>query len=68
MSKLVEEFEKIRYYDDSLTDTENAKRREKRKELLKKMSEEEFKAVIQNTGNIQAKIAYTAERKQSSTK
>lgn len=64
MSKLIEEFEKIRYLDDNLTDAENEKRRERKKQLLKEMSDEEFKEVIKNTGSPQAKIAYKKIREE----
>lgn len=64
MSKLTEEFEKIRYQNDDLTDAENEQRRERKKQLLKEMSDEEFKEIIQNTGNPQAKIAYKKMREE----
>ena len=58
MSKLTEEFEKIRYLDEKLSDAENEQREKRRKELLKEMSDDEFKEVIKRTGSPQAKIAY----------
>ena len=64
MSKLTEEFEKIRYFDESKSDAENEERRKRKKELLKEMSDDEFKEIIKNSGIPQAKIAYKKMREE----
>ncbi len=63
MSYLTDEFEKIKFYDRSLSFPENKKRAEIRDKLIKEMSDEEFELIIQKVGNIQAKIYYKGIRK-----
>ena len=58
MSCLTDEFEKVKFYDRTLSFPENQKRAEIRDNLIKEMSDEEFELIIQKISNIQAKIYY----------
>ena len=64
MSERTKEFEAIRYTDKSLPEAERDRRRERKKELLKAMTEEEFAEIIKNTIGPKAKEAYRQVREE----
>ena len=62
MSEKTKLFEELRYPKESVSKEMRQKEKNEMKKLLKSMSDDEFKEVIQATGNVQAKIYYKSLR------
>jgi hypothetical protein len=64
MSDRVKEFESIRFVDRALTAEESDARAARKVQLLKEMTEEEFKEIIQGTIGTKAREAYQRAREE----